>query len=132
MRMTKRVLVVVAMAFSVAAIVGCTSTETKTQEADRQGKEAFDKGDFDLAISCYSELIHLDPKSAHAYYNRGVAYGRNNDHDKEIADYSQAIRLDPKLSLAYQNRAVAYGQKGEKAKAEADIAEAKRLRDSEE
>ena len=58
--------------FSVAAVVGCNSTETPTQGAHEQGERAFDKGELDLAINCFSEAIRLDPNNVMAY--RGVPF----------------------------------------------------------
>ena len=70
--MEKRVPFVAAIVFSVAAVVGCNSTETPTQEAHEQGERAFDKGELDLAINCFSEAIRLDPNNVMAY--RGVPF----------------------------------------------------------
>ena len=42
-----------------------------------------------------SEAIRLDPKSADAYYNRGLAYLYSGDLAKALADVSEASALDP-------------------------------------
>ena len=75
----------------------------------------------------YREAIHIDPKSALAFYNRGIAYARKGDIDKAIADYTEAIGLDPKMAQAFSNRTAAYEKKGDKAEAEKDLAQAEKL-----
>jgi tetratricopeptide (TPR) repeat protein len=56
--------------------------------------------------------IQLDPKNAHRYYNRGIAYSSKGDHDRAIQDYDRAIELDPKYGIAYDNRGYSYASKG--------------------
>ena len=46
-------------------------------------------GDFDQALD-------LNPDSAEAFYNRGLAYSRQNVFDKALEDYTQAAKLSPK------------------------------------
>ena len=41
------------------------------------------------------EVIHLRPKDAVGYINRGNSYWRQSDYEKAIADYGKAIELDP-------------------------------------
>ena len=79
------------------------------------------KGDLDRAIADYSEAIRLDPKSGHAYLNRGSAWGTKGDLDRAIADFDQAIRLDPKDAQAYYNRGIAWEKKRSLRKALADF-----------
>ena len=95
-----------------------------------------DKGDFDGAIADYTRAIilssHLaatkpgnfnagsfdtretesitvvDPFTANAYCNRGVARYWKHDYEGAIADFSQAIKIRPGLAQAYLNRAAAY------------------------
>ena len=77
-------------------------------------------------VDC-TEAIQLNPRSAVAYNNRGLAYENKGDHDKAIADFTDAIRLEPKDAKAYYNRGSAYKNKGEYEKAIADFTEASRL-----
>jgi tetratricopeptide (TPR) repeat protein len=69
----------------------------------------------------------VQPKSAHAFRNRGVVYAFKGDNEKAIADLDEAIRLDPKSALTYRNRGDAYLNKGEYERAIADYSEAIRL-----
>lgn len=79
------------------------------------------------AIVDYSKAIEIAPKDANAYFNRGLAYGKKNEHDKAIADYGKVIEIDPTDFNTYFNRGLAYRAKGDKVKADADFAKAKEL-----
>jgi tetratricopeptide (TPR) repeat protein len=74
-----------------------------------RGEELAREGDFDEAISAYTEAIDLNPENGEAYNLRGVAYSRSGDDEQAIDDYTQAINHnhDP-LALVYANRAVSY------------------------
>ncbi len=39
--------------------------------------------------------IALDPNDPKAYYNRAIAYKKQNQIGEEIRDYNKAIELDP-------------------------------------
>jgi tetratricopeptide (TPR) repeat protein len=66
----------------------------------QRGKEALDKGDYGLAISSFTACIRENPRSAAAYYNRGLAYANKEEHEKAIEDFTQAVRLNPKYAEA--------------------------------
>ena len=51
------------------------------------------KGDFDKAITYFSEAIRLDAKLAAAYYNRGMAFRESGDESKAEADLAEAKNL---------------------------------------
>jgi tetratricopeptide (TPR) repeat protein len=89
-----------------------------------RAEEAVAKGDVDLAITCYGEVVRLDPNNADAYYYRGNLYRLKGENDEAVADYTEAIRLNPDLFLAYVNRAAAHKRKGEPDQAIADFSEA--------
>jgi tetratricopeptide (TPR) repeat protein len=84
-------------------------------------------GQFDKAISDYSEAIRLKPDFAHAFNGRALIYFKLKRYDKAIADYSEAIRLKPDFTLAYRNRAVCYDALGKTVEAERDRAKADKL-----
>lgn len=80
------------------------------------------KEEFDLAIAHLTKAIELTVDDAHAYNNRGFAYGLRaeiygdaenreravEDMDSAIKDYDKAIALEPDFSDAYKNRGAAY------------------------
>ena len=91
------------------------------------GESAYNRGDYDRAISDFTQAIRLDPNSATAYNNRGLTYDTKGDYDKALADYTQAIRLDPNSATTYANRSDVYNYKGEYDRAIADCNQVIRL-----
>jgi tetratricopeptide (TPR) repeat protein len=47
------------------------------------------------AISDFNKALEIDPKSAVAYYNRGLFYFRAGQIDRAQADLKKAAKLDP-------------------------------------
>ena len=57
------------------------------------------------AVADCTEAFRLDPKSAEAYYLRGVIRSESlGDNRKAVSDFDQAIVLDPKYASAYLKR----------------------------
>ncbi len=114
---------------SLALVTGIYLTWQKQirQEQLRWAQEAARQGDFDRAITNYSEAIRLNPQGADAYYYRAYAYWKKGDLDRAITDLSEAIRLNPQDALAYHNRGNAYSAKGDLDRAITDLSEAIRL-----
>jgi tetratricopeptide (TPR) repeat protein len=82
-------------------------------ESNKRGIRFLDSGNYDSAITAFSDAIKSDPKFAAAYNNRGLAYSFKGNNDRAIADYTQAIKLDPYFALAYGNRGVSYQNIGQ-------------------
>ncbi|MBD2740520.1 tetratricopeptide repeat protein [Coleofasciculus sp. FACHB-1120] len=59
------------------------------------------------AFEEYSQILHLNPYDAVAYYNRGNTCSRLGDGQKAIEDYTQALDINPNFTEAYTNRGVA-------------------------
>jgi tetratricopeptide (TPR) repeat protein len=76
-----------------------------------------------------SEAIHLDPKNARAYCNRGLAKSAQNNQRKAIADYTEAIRLNSNDFGAYASRATARDQLGDKSGAAQDQAASAKIQE---
>ena len=80
---------------------------------DNRGAEYGDKGDYDRAISDFSEAVRIDPKYALAWQHRGAALLRRNEVDRAIADLTQSIRLDANNLNALNDRGMAYAAAGD-------------------
>ena len=78
----------------------------------------------DEALADFSAALGLDPKSASALNNRGLAYRIKGDLDRAITDYTAAITINPPYALAFNNRGYAYEAEGEKPAAIADFRQA--------
>ena len=53
----------------------------------------------------YDEAIRLNPDSAEAYFDRGLARALLDPDPSAIADYDEALRLNPNFAEAYFHRA---------------------------
>jgi len=81
------------------AMLSCSAQKAKPRL--QNGIQQFDQGNYDTAISEFTEAITLDPKLSEAFLYRARTYHIMHDVDHAIADYTEAIRLDPNLSAAY-------------------------------
>ena len=81
-----------------------------------EGDKLYANGEYDKAISCYSQLIAIYEKDtsdnkideaelALLYNDRGHAKYMMVDFYLARDDYDKAIELNPKLDVAYYNRA---------------------------
>ena len=50
-------------------------------------------GEFEKAISDYSQSLYIDPSNAKAYFNRGAAYMQIAEYDKAKEDLLRAVEL---------------------------------------
>ena len=65
-----------------------------------RGNAYREKGEFDLAIADYTEVIRLTPSLPQGYHDRGVAHRLKGDREHAIADFQQAVRIAPLASAA--------------------------------
>jgi len=72
--------------------------------AIKLGNARYGKKDYVGAVIHYTRAIELQPDSARALRNRGMARKRLEDMRGATDDFSQALRLDPALSDARQLR----------------------------
>ena len=116
--------VVLCLAFALAtALAENQPAENSGKSDDAKASAAFRAGDYDTAISLYSEVIKADPKAALAYNGRALAYRSKKDPAKALADFDQAIRLRP-LWMFYYNRGITYYENGDDKFAIADLTRA--------
>ncbi|GIV76306.1 MAG: hypothetical protein KatS3mg050_0700 [Litorilinea sp.] len=80
------------------------------------------------AITCYDNLLALDPNDDHIYFMRGASYYFIDNFAKAVEDLTKAITLNPRYELYYRFRADAYDYLGDTARAKADRATATELR----
>jgi tetratricopeptide (TPR) repeat protein len=80
-----------------------------------------------VRIAACSAVIQRDPHDAMAYYNRGLAYGANDDLDRAVADYTKAIEINPNYAPAFDGRGSIYARKGDYTRALADVTRASEL-----
>ena len=93
----------------------------------RYGKELHKMGDFQGAITVYTEAIRLDRYNAQAYFFRGLARVGKGDLDNALNDYSEAIDIDSEYYMAWVQRGIVLLGKKEYEGALANFSEAVRL-----
>ncbi|UCH51035.1 MAG: tetratricopeptide repeat protein [Chloroflexota bacterium] len=110
---------------AVLLALGCQSLAAR--QINNRGMALANEGQWEEAISEFSEAIELYPDYAMAYNNRGWAYSELGQYDRAIIDYDKAIVLNPKLAVAYSNRGSAHKKKDELELAIADLNRAIKL-----
>ena len=63
----------------------------------------------------------LNPYSAEAHFNLGIAYGEKKLFDNQINEYKKAIALNPNYVKAYKNLESIYREKGMKKEADKEL-----------
>ena len=95
---------------------------------NERGNQRLARGEFDAAISDYTEAIRLDSRNVWAYANRGLALLKKESYAEAIPDLDHAIGLDPSLADTYLHRGMAHHQLGHHDLALADYTQVLRLK----
>jgi protein O-GlcNAc transferase len=66
------------------------------------------QGNYADAITCYTEVLRIDPAAADALVNRGNTFKEIGRVNEAIQDYIQAARIRPNMAEAHANLASAY------------------------
>jgi len=70
------------------------------------------KRQFAEAIAQYQQALALDPNSAKAHNNLGIALSQSGQLDAGMAEFKEAVRLKPDYADAQQNLARAQAAAG--------------------
>uniref|UniRef100_A0A2P2LLI2 protein O-GlcNAc transferase n=5 Tax=Rhizophora mucronata TaxID=61149 RepID=A0A2P2LLI2_RHIMU len=70
------------------------------------------QGNYADAISCYNEVLRIDPLAADGLVNRGNTYKEIGRVSEAIQDYIHAITIRPSMAEAHANLASAYKDSG--------------------
>lgn len=62
-------------------------------------------GKYTEAIADYGKALEIDPKSAFAYYNRGISFDRQGHYEMAYEDFVMAIHLNKNNADFYHNKA---------------------------
>ncbi len=71
------------------------------------------KKDLENALSCYREVIRLNPSNYVAYLNVGAVYTLQRNHTEAIENYRKALQIAPESKEALLNLALGYAQAAE-------------------
>ncbi len=71
---------------------------SKTGEFDwlRKGQSLYRSGNFQEAVSLFTNAIDINPRSARAYYNRGITYEKLGNQTRTFSDLTTAAQLGHK------------------------------------
>ncbi len=86
-----------------------------------RGNEEVQRGRLELAESCYSRAIELNPRMYQAYFSRGILRTRTRDATRAIADLEKGVRIDPRFPGGWILKGLALEQAGEREKARRDF-----------
>jgi protein O-GlcNAc transferase len=66
------------------------------------------QGNYADAITCYTEVLRIDPTAADALVNRGNTFKEIGRVNEAVQDYIQASTIKPTMAEAHANLASAY------------------------
>ena len=95
------------------SLASCVCLAESVDELTKDGRAAFDRNEFDLAIKEYTKVIQLDPSNENAYYVRGWVYAYKGNRDLAIMDFKKSISLctnsvsTSSVSTSYSYRSLA-------------------------
>lgn len=95
----------------------------------KEARDAYEKGQTDLAIKLYTEAIEINPDYAQAYYQRGELYRGLKQWDKAMADVESTLARDKKHLGALRRRGGHFFHTGKYAEAVADFTAAVKMKD---
>ena len=80
----------------------------RAAEIVKTAGKLIDNKDYDAAIRELGSALALNPRSADAYQQRGIAYDKKGESVKALTDLTKAIELDPKENYNYFLRGSLY------------------------
>ncbi len=89
----------------------------KVEGNNNYDDEHGDYGRHRKAAEFFEKAIEINPDSAEAHYNLGVAYGNLDMFQKAVKAYKRAVDLDPGHEKAYCNLGITYEEEGNYKKA---------------
>jgi lipoprotein NlpI len=92
---------------------------------------ALEKGRPEEARTLAGQAVARDPKSARAYYLRGLAHAALRQHAEAVADFDRTVALQPRAAEAYQRRGGEHFKLGQIEKSIADFDKFLELRPAE-
>lgn len=93
----------------------------------QEGISQYEQGNYQEAVSSFTQTLEINPQNSLAYNHRGDAFYNLGDYEKAQADSSRAIALNPQDGNAYYDRGFAWFGLGKYKEAIADYTQAVKL-----
>lgn len=124
-RLTISLGVLVLAVFFADGCLGATAVPVVSKEhLLRQGLDFAKKGQYDKAVSVFSEAIALGLENDTILVERAAAYQHLEQHKQAVSDATKAIKFNPKNSNAFRIRGVSYYEMGNLDEAATDLSTA--------
>jgi tetratricopeptide (TPR) repeat protein len=101
--------------------------DSPTKVYSSAGARFADQGNLNCALALFEEVVRLEPYSAQAHYNLGVAHERAKQLPEAAAEFRFALQYKPAMTSAHTSLASVLLKLGKPAEAEAEFREALRL-----
>jgi tetratricopeptide (TPR) repeat protein len=101
------IFLLVALTFFVLLLAGCGDGYSRAEVRANLGHELAEDGDWDGAITEFTEAIRAGEPAAPVLFARGYAYLQVGDYRSAGTDFTAAIAIDPGLADAYRYRITA-------------------------
>ena len=85
----------------------------KAENFYREGASAYNRKDFNTAITEFTKAVEMNPEHAQSYAGRGYAHLNLKKFDLALRDFNKSINIDPGNHKLYSDRAYIYYQTGE-------------------
>ncbi|NJR18724.1 MAG: tetratricopeptide repeat protein [Calothrix sp. CSU_2_0] len=103
------------------------NANNQAQKFIAQAEIKFKKGDYQGAVTDFTQAINNQPQNIDAYIGRGNALSYLKDYQAAIQDYTKVINMPSESAIAYMNRAVVNCTLGEKKAANQDYKKAAKI-----
>lgn len=76
-------------------------------ELKNKGNKAFQDGDFEVAIECFTKAIQINPSDHVFYSNRSASYASLKKYQEALEDAEKCVQLKPDWSKGYVRKGLA-------------------------
>ena len=98
------IILLACVALFVLLLAGCGDGYTRSEVKANLGHELAGEGDWDAAITEFTEAMRTGEPSAPVLFARGYAYLQVGEYKSAGTDFTAAIAVDPGLAEAYRYR----------------------------
>ncbi len=101
-------LLLILMLFS----VGCCTAANTASDWNSIGESYYYSGDYDAAISAFTNAVAINPDYAEAWNNLGTAYEQEGRYNDAVLAFRRAVAINPRYAEAWNNLGNVYQKLG--------------------